>query len=197
MTLSSVRQVSFIFTDNEIKDESFLEYINNVLSAGEVANLFPRDEMDDILDQLIPIMKKLEPKRPPTRDNLNAFFLARARANLHVVLCFSPVCPESRNHGFVTYAILCFKIESKLLTFASILSIGWREVPHPCTQIPGSDIGLHHRLVLPVAKGRPGGRVAALPGKLRHRVHARGEGVPHGPHGGGAGRRRRVLHVLL
>jgi len=83
--------ITFIFTDNEIKDEGFLEFINNVLSSGEVANLFAKDEIDEIQQNLVPVMKKEMPRRPPTSENLYDYFLSRAKNNLHVVLCFSPV----------------------------------------------------------------------------------------------------------
>ncbi|GIY16074.1 dynein heavy chain 8, axonemal [Caerostris darwini] len=82
--------VSFIFTDNEIKEESFLEYLNTILGSGEVANLFPKDELREIMDNLLPVMKRELPKREPNQDNLYDFFLSRSRANLHIVLCFSP-----------------------------------------------------------------------------------------------------------
>lgn len=91
--------VCFIFTDNEIKDENFLEYMNNVLSSGEVSNLFARDELDEMNNELIPIMKKQYPKRPPTPENLYDYFLSRVRGNLHVVLCFSPVGEKFRNRS--------------------------------------------------------------------------------------------------
>ncbi|CAG5131665.1 unnamed protein product, partial [Candidula unifasciata] len=83
--------ITFIFTDNEIKDESFLEYINNILSSGEISNLFAKDEIDEITGELIAVMKKEFPKRPPSQENLYDYFMSRARANLHTVLCFSPV----------------------------------------------------------------------------------------------------------
>ena len=80
-----------ILTDNEIKDEGFLEPMNNLLSCGEISGLFARDEIDEITGELISVMKKVSPKTPPTQDNLYDFFVSRARANLHIILCFSPV----------------------------------------------------------------------------------------------------------
>lgn len=88
--------MTFIFTDNEIKEESFLEFINNILSSGEIANLFAKDELDEMYGELIPVMKKLQPRRPATQDNLYDFFISRARFNLHIALCFSPVGEKFR-----------------------------------------------------------------------------------------------------
>ncbi|XP_037081499.1 LOW QUALITY PROTEIN: dynein heavy chain 8, axonemal-like [Pollicipes pollicipes] len=91
--------ITFVFTDNEIKEESFLEYLNNMISTGEISNLFARDEMDEITNELIPVMKKEEPRTPPTPDNLYNFFISRARSNIHVCLCFSPVGEKFRSRA--------------------------------------------------------------------------------------------------
>lgn len=93
------RGISFIFTDNDIKDESFLEYINNILSSGEIANLFAKDEIDELISELEPAMKKIAPKIVRTRDNCYDFFITRARSNLHIVLCFSPIGEKFRNRA--------------------------------------------------------------------------------------------------
>uniref|UniRef100_A0A8C6MZK3 Dynein, axonemal, heavy chain 5 n=1 Tax=Mus spicilegus TaxID=10103 RepID=A0A8C6MZK3_MUSSI len=98
--------ITFIFTDNEIKEESFLEYMNNVLSSGEVSNLFARDEIDEINSDLTPIMKKEHPRRLPTNDNLYEYFMSRVRGNLHIVLCFSPVGEKFRNRALKFPALI-------------------------------------------------------------------------------------------
>jgi len=38
---------SFLFTDTQIKEEGFLEDVNNILNTGEVPNIFPADEKAD------------------------------------------------------------------------------------------------------------------------------------------------------
>ncbi|CAF4255340.1 unnamed protein product, partial [Rotaria magnacalcarata] len=98
--------VTFLFTDNEIKDEAFLEYMNNVLASGEVSNLFARDEIDEILGELTAVMKREFPRRAPTNENLYDYFLTRVRNNLHVVLCFSPVGEKFRSRSLKFPALI-------------------------------------------------------------------------------------------
>lgn len=46
------KQVVFLFSDNQIKSESFVEDINMILNTGDVPNLFPPDEKADIIEKM-------------------------------------------------------------------------------------------------------------------------------------------------
>eukprot|EP00904_Undaria_pinnatifida_P003150 jgi/Undpi1/12836/HiC_scaffold_7.g02503.m1 len=79
----------FMLTDSQIVDERFLVYVNDLLTSGVIPDLFTKDEFDAIFQAI-----KLAAKSagvPDVRDSLMQFFVDRVRANLHVVLCFSPV----------------------------------------------------------------------------------------------------------
>jgi dynein heavy chain len=41
----------FIFSDNDVVHESFLEDVNNQLSSGIVPNLYPSDEMAKVREE--------------------------------------------------------------------------------------------------------------------------------------------------
>ncbi|XP_059095302.1 dynein axonemal heavy chain 3-like [Tigriopus californicus] len=93
------RQVVFLFTDLQIKDEAFLEDISMVLNTGEVPNLFAPEEKAEILE-------RIQSSRPEaSRDlggdgsfaNLYNIFLQNVKRNLHIVLCMSPIGPAFRN----------------------------------------------------------------------------------------------------
>lgn len=80
---------------------------HNVIGvAAQVSNLFARDESDEILNDLVPIMKREFPKRPPTNENLYEYFMSRVQKNLHVVLCFSPVGEKFRNRALKFPALI-------------------------------------------------------------------------------------------
>lgn len=48
MTGVENKPTSFLFNDTQVVEEQFLEIVNNMLSTGEVANLYKSDEMEDV-----------------------------------------------------------------------------------------------------------------------------------------------------
>lgn len=88
---------TFLFSDLDIKEEGFLEYLNNILSSGVISSLFTRDEQQEIVSELTPVMKRENPKRTINAETVMEFFLQRACHNLHVAFCFSPVGETFRN----------------------------------------------------------------------------------------------------
>ncbi|XP_071951094.1 dynein axonemal heavy chain 2-like isoform X2 [Antedon mediterranea] len=85
----------FLFNDTQVVDESFLEDINNILSSGEVPNLYKSDEFEEVRTSLSEEAKKDGIQDTP--EIMFAYFIERVRSNLHVVLCMSPVGDPFRN----------------------------------------------------------------------------------------------------
>lgn len=98
------KPVVFLFNDTQVKEESFLEDINNILSSGVVPNLFGKDELVVIYDNIRKDM--LNEGLEDIPSNLWKFFVNRARKNIHVVLAMSPIGEALRSRcrmypGFV------------------------------------------------------------------------------------------------
>lgn len=72
----------------------------------QVSNLFARDEIGEIISDLILVMKREFPRRPPINENLHEYFMSRVKQNLHVVLCFSPVGERFRNRALKFPALI-------------------------------------------------------------------------------------------
>ena len=68
------QQRVFYISDTQITHNSFLEDINNILSVGEVPNLFPKEDVKNICDE----MRKLaiEEGYRDTADEVFSFFNA-------------------------------------------------------------------------------------------------------------------------
>jgi dynein heavy chain len=87
------KQMVFLFSDAQIKNEGFVEDINNVLNSGEVPNIFPPDEKGEIVDAVRRFAKEDFGKGADdlSPQDLYAYFVSRVRRNLHLVLAFSPI----------------------------------------------------------------------------------------------------------
>ncbi|XP_061578914.1 dynein axonemal heavy chain 7 [Cololabis saira] len=83
----------FLFTDTQIKMESFLEDIGNLLNNGEVPNLFAVDDKAEICERMRVLDRQRARDKQTDGSPLSLFnmFLERCRTQLHVVLAMSPI----------------------------------------------------------------------------------------------------------
>jgi len=83
------KPIVFLFNDTQIIHETMLEDINGVLNTGDVPNLYNTEDYEMITSSCK--QECLKKKLVPTKLNIFGQYLFRVKANIHVVLCMSPL----------------------------------------------------------------------------------------------------------
>ena len=83
------KKVVFLFTDQHVAEEGFLELINNMLTSGMVPALYADDEKEAILSGIRD--EAINAGWPHAREMIWGYFVNKCSNNLHVVLAMSPV----------------------------------------------------------------------------------------------------------
>jgi dynein heavy chain, axonemal len=117
----------FLLSDFQIKQEKFLEHVNNLLNIGEIPNLYPPEEKESLLEDLKEITSK-------QRLNLNQnqlweWFVQKTKTKLHLVLALSPVGEKLRN---------------RVRNFPSLVSCTSSIWVHPWTQHSLKEVATHY-----------------------------------------------------
>ena len=80
-----------MLTDSQIKYESFLEDVSNILNAGEIPNLFKTDEKFEIIEKVKVIVKSKSRTADCSPEALWSHFVKICKEKLHIVVCLSPI----------------------------------------------------------------------------------------------------------
>ena len=89
--------IMFLLTEGQITNERFLVFINDLLSSGEIADLFATEDKDTIVNNIRPAVKGAG--IIDNKDNCWNYYIQRVKKNLHMCLCFSPVGESFRSRS--------------------------------------------------------------------------------------------------
>ncbi|KAI9021920.1 dynein heavy chain and region D6 of dynein motor-domain-containing protein [Hyaloraphidium curvatum] len=140
--------VTFLMTDGDIKEESFLGLVNALLTSGDIPGLYPKDEVLAIISELRPLMQQEKPTIPDSPEQVWKFFVERVKSNLHIVLCFSPVNSAFRTRSLKFPAL--FSVCNLIWLSAwpkqaleAVASTYLRELPILADSIPVATVAHH------------------------------------------------------
>jgi dynein heavy chain len=105
------KPTAFLMTESQISNEKLLVYINGMITSGWIPDLFPEEDLENILGSIASKAKSVGILDNP--EARTSFFVLKVKKNLHVVLAFSPVGVHSE-----------FKLSNSqaLLTILSLIS---------------------------------------------------------------------------
>ncbi|VDL92009.1 unnamed protein product [Schistocephalus solidus] len=96
------KQYMFLFADNHVREEGFLELINNILTTGALVALFSEEDKDGIINNVWPTAEAAikaigGATASVTKESVWKWFHKNCTARLHLALCMSPVGDNLRN----------------------------------------------------------------------------------------------------
>lgn len=80
---------TFLFSDTQLISPIFLEDVAGLLTSGDIPNLFEDQDIELINDKFRGVC--VSENLPTTKVSVYARFIKEVRANLHIVLAFSPI----------------------------------------------------------------------------------------------------------
>ncbi len=83
------KKIVFLFGDQHVAEEGFLELINNMLTSGMVPALFTDEEKEAILGQIRD--EAVRNGASLAKESVWQYFVTKCSNNLHIVLAMSPV----------------------------------------------------------------------------------------------------------
>lgn len=91
-------KTTFLFSDNDVVQETFLEDIQNMLNGGVVPGLFTQDELAKLREEGLKKAYKRTKATNESPDAINEYFFNNIKDNLHLSICFSPIGEAFRNY---------------------------------------------------------------------------------------------------
>ncbi|XP_063228083.1 LOW QUALITY PROTEIN: dynein axonemal heavy chain 7-like [Bacillus rossius redtenbacheri] len=85
------RDTTFLLTENQLREELFLQDVDSLLNTGEVPNLFSIDEQQQIFDMVRLAAQGGNRNLDISALEVYTFFVNRCREKLHIILCLSPI----------------------------------------------------------------------------------------------------------
>jgi dynein heavy chain len=83
------KKITFLFSDTQIVLPVFLEDVASLLTSGDIPNCYDEKQLESINEKFKDIC--LQENLPTTKVSIYSRYIQEVRANLHVVIAFTPI----------------------------------------------------------------------------------------------------------